>query len=876
MDDKINNNNNNSDNLVNNPIATITEKSHSSDQQQTVQFSDSQNIYSVDASAERDETYYVGQNDEAPLGDFLSRPVSLQTITWTTYTPQKTEIDPWVLWQGDDRVIHKLSNFAYGSFNLNVRFLLNSTPFHYGRMMIVYVPYGDNNKVAQQLIDTSWTSAVSTAGDEQRRSVFQYFSTYQHAWLVAGDNNEVEMKLPFVWHNNFFPLAGSSSVDRFSCGKLLLLTVNELAVVNADVASVVDIRAYAWASEISIHTPTEFVPASGQVKQSVDTSYCDDEADDTGKVSHIAANVADAAGMLSMVPTIGPYATAAQIASQGVSSIARLFGFSRPTSQHTGDIYMPRSTGLFSHTIGSDTAVPLSLDPSNQVTIDPRAVGIRPTDEMTFSSICTREQWLTKVRWTSSGGVMAAPVANTLFVSNVTPCQQYRHSITGPPLNRITMMTPACHIGRAFDFWNGSVTFRIQAVASKFHSGRLMLQFDPFVKSAAVAATDVQVDQVNARKTMVLDLSDAREVEFTIPYVSYRPWLRSETDESVVTFQPRYYHDTAFTLDASFDENKYMGIFSIIVINDLVAPLATDGVPSTTKAPIDVNIYMRCNSDIRFAQPTDNFSDVQLIPASGMVDSVEAANWDEDTVLQATQTDSRNLVFFGETVTSWRSVLKRYTKTENRRSGVSTTANMQMIKRIFPMYPAARDSTATGLLRRTSLIGYVSPCFLIKRGGMRWKMFPLIADVESASTGASYASGYVSVMRNTWVAAANTAVATQVNNVLDSTAISAISTYIPDGVSGMDMVAKRDRVALEVQLPFYNDTRFLLATTLQNVSTAANEPMVFNYAATLWHGFYGINTGYNAASDILALYCAAAEDFCLHYYLAPPPFYAYA
>lgn len=333
------------------------------------------------------------------------------------------EFDPWVLWQSDERVIHKLSNYAYGSFDLHLRLMVNSTPFHYGKMMVVYIPYGSDNEVAQQVLDTIY----STSSDVRFRAAVQYFSTYQHAFLTAGDNNEVEMVLPFIYHNNYFPLNGLGAVNRFSCGKIFMLSLNNLTRANSTASGAVNLKAYCWASNIKINTPTEFVPQSGIEDVSEDffrptakVSPVENEADEQGIVSAPATAVAEAAGSLSKVPVIGPYATAAEIAAKGVSSIARLFGFSAPLSLERGNFILERSWGPLSSTIGADTCVPLTLDPNQGITVDPGTLGIKPVDEMTISSIVTREQWICKSRWTKNTGVFTN-ATDTLFMSVVTP-----------------------------------------------------------------------------------------------------------------------------------------------------------------------------------------------------------------------------------------------------------------------------------------------------------------------------------------------------------------------------------------------------------------------------------------------------------------------
>jgi hypothetical protein len=224
------------------------------------------------------------------------------------------------------------------------------------------------------------------------------------------------------------------------------------------------------------------------------------------------------------------------------------------------------------------------------------------------------------------------------------------------------------------------------------HSGRLKLQFDPFIKSTAKVVSDVNTEDVNARYTMIMDLSEATSTEFTINWNNKAAWLKTIDDDNNSTFQP-YRHDlTAFNLQTLYDEQEHMGIFTVSVVNELVAPLSTALPPSSTTSPVQVNVYFKMCDDFMLAQPaelssswstakfsaTSNFSDSTFVATSN------TTTVDEHAIMEKECDPANTMVFFGESVVSIRSLIKRYCNVfTGDYNNDARTANYELVTRFF-------------------------------------------------------------------------------------------------------------------------------------------------------------------------------------------------
>lgn len=873
------------------PNADVMQSNPLNVTEQTTTFHDKADVYSLKLDAERDPTYNDGYEDNVPLGDFLSRPVDIYKDTWSvgyaTSNYQK-EFDPWTLWQSDARVKAKLENFAYASFDLKLRFMLNGSPFQYGRLMIVYIPYGAGpasatadvrlrpNQTAQAA--QQWYNSTASGRVE---TTFQHFSTYPHAFLNPSTNQVVEMTLPFIWHNNFFAVNGDGVASKESCGHIRVYDLNPLRIANTSAPTTCNYQVFAWAENMKLHTPTDFVPISSKSGFSSYSSFggsrtgtsADEYAD--GPVSSTASAVASAAGALNKAPVIGRFARATEIGAGAVANVARLFGFSAPAMVEPPARYEPKNHGRLANLQGEDSSYSLALDAKQEITVDPRTVGVRAEDEMAISSIITREQFLARCEWRGANGQFTTGGADKIiFASLVSPNQPHRTG-TGTGFNSQTWQcvqdTPAGMVANLFDHWRGSITYRVECVATKMHAGRLKLQFDPFIKTGVYTVGDVNTDDVNTRHTLILDLNEASEVEFTIPYVNRRAWLQTLNDDSVTMFQPYRTDLTTFDLQDYYNPDVHMGIFTVSVVNELVAPIQTNAAASDTHAPIQVNVYFKCGEDMQFAMPSENnsrWAEMNYVPVSAST-GFEDDSQDEPVTSMALFGVHDNpegpKVFFGERVVSIRALIKRFGVVFTGRDQNTGSGQVGLFLRLLPHTNA---TVMRGKARRHSYLSYLMPAYAIGRGSTRYKTVYLPTN-DVSNTGALQWMAVERFASRNDVSTINPA-----NKYLDLTSNSTTSAQITDhmikGFNGAAFTSCSQNTTLEFQLPFYSNTRYFLANQIVNVDNDTNETAPVNYTMTqvLFAKLY--SSARFVRKDIQQQWFAAGDDFSLSFFCGVP------
>lgn len=199
----------------------------------------------------------------------------------------------------------------------------------------------------------------------------------------------------------------------------------------------------------------------------------------------------------------------------------------------------------------NDISVRAGMQGDNRVDNDESVIGTDRSD-MLLSTIYTKPNFALSQEWTS-----ANPAGTMLTLLPVTPVQSLGF------LPRIAAMSA---------FWRGSIRYHVRFVASGFHSGRVILSWDPAVLPI------ISLPDISNRMSMVVDLQQTTDVYFTIPYMSLKPWLL--TSES----------------DVGSGAN---GILYVNVLN----PLST---PSGEPTSVTMLIWAYGSSDLEFALPHTN------------------------------------------------------------------------------------------------------------------------------------------------------------------------------------------------------------------------------------------------------------------------------
>lgn len=584
--------------------------STSTSQQINVNFSDENSGEKL--SMPTNISYLMSTSAEnVDLGSFLERPVLILTDQWTEGTTFTSTIQPWLAVLGNPVMKRKLENFYLLRANLNIKVVINASPFYYGGVLVSYTPLA--------------AFSESTAGE-----VLVPLSQRPHFYIYPQSNQGGEMKLPFMYYQEWLDL--TSNFDVANMGTLNLNALGPLRNANDVAGQNVTIKVYAWLSEVELDGTTEKLSLQSASTPMGKDEYCRD-----GAVSKPASAIARASGALSDLPIVGPFMTATSVAAGAVANIASLFGYTDVPV--IADVHSFKNTP-FPQLATTDVGVQfekLSLDAKNELTIDPRVNGIDASDEMQISTICQRESFLTTFPWTS-----ADPSDTHLFTMRVFPEVKRVTALTSSA--RINY-TPMGYLSEAFAFWRGDIKIRLKFLCSQYHRGRVLITWDPTSSPSSTANTATQV------YTQVVDLAEDTDVEFNIPYIQPSSYLR--TGQGNPTAQG--FSTTPFAADSSFTN----GNLSIFVLNDLTSP--------NTTADIDVAVFIRGGENMEFANPKD--IDVLLSPytiqsgstpmSSGPV-SYDISKSTQNIGGSVSKTDTNlNLVYNGECVTSLRQIIRR-------------------------------------------------------------------------------------------------------------------------------------------------------------------------------------------------------------------------
>jgi hypothetical protein len=312
------------------------------------------------------------------IDEFLARPVLISSFTWTAETPAlgTAHIDPWTLWMNHSTTRNKFANYHYIRGNLCLKFQINGTSFHYGRMMISYEP----------------------ALGETAHGLFpkQGHSTLTHVIIDPSTNVEGRMRLPFMSPKTWIDtsLDGSQWLGQVHFDQLAPLTWS-----NGTLTTDLEIQVYAWMEDMEMAYPTAdalpvYTPQAGKGKgkrkgnTQAPKSEMDEENPNQGLISRPANTVASVAAHLTEVPIIGPFAKATEMGATALAQIAGLFGYSRPRVLDPPTRVYATSAPVMAATDVADNSLPLSVGAKSELTIDPKASGdVVSEDQLTVGAI---------------------------------------------------------------------------------------------------------------------------------------------------------------------------------------------------------------------------------------------------------------------------------------------------------------------------------------------------------------------------------------------------------------------------------------------------------------------------------------------------------
>lgn len=775
------------------------------------------------------------QTLDTDIAEFFARPVRIQSFTWNetdAIGATINSINPWNLWASNAYVKNKLNNYAWFRGDLHLKVQVSASPFYFGLLKMCYQPL-------QNLTPTTIVKDTGT------RYLIPY-SQRPHIDIDVGQNDSYDFKVPFIYHMNWVNV--QSAAKMTDLGLLESLVYAQLDSANGVTGTGIGITIYAWIDDIQL---------SGA---SVGYSMQSDEFGE-GCVSKPASWVASAASYLEDIPVIGTFATATRIGASAISSIASLFGFTNvPVIADT----QPFRSEPFPKFSSSDIGFPierLSLDPKNELSVDPRIIGL-PTgeDEMSIQGFTTRESWLTRASWSTTN-----IIDDTLFWCNVNPTMFDNDNATQAKL----YMTPMAYMAKAFRDWRGSIIFRFHVVTSKYHRGKLRVSFDP----SGYAAQNIgnTTTSANVVYTAIIDIGETRDVEFTVPYQQALQFLAVNSNFS--NSQQKWAVNSTmstFVYNSDFDN----GSLTVRVLTPLTSP--------NSSSTVSLEVYVRAGSDIEFANPTpvDTSSQISFF-APQSAELTEMATPDGyDLAKTRGDIDNQYLVHYGENIRSLRQLLRRYeiSQVEAITPTVAGTTHGYFQKGFYKMpiqpgYTGNAYSTANKIVgvgtanygfSNMTNVCWFSNCYLAYRGSMNWSF-----DVSSTQDihhlrvyKDNRTQGSVNFFQSTTAYTNDNQLEAMVRNFPNS------------GSSGSAATDQRTQAGINICAPHYSRFKFCSTNPLNSYLGALADGSTYDRFAL--QGAFITPTSKMTDPVVITTYTGIGVDFGLYYFVNTPTVYVYS
>jgi hypothetical protein len=588
---------------------------------------------------------------------------------------------------------NKWQGMRFTRYTVVIKFLVNANKGDIGRYLASWEPYGQESSY------NPWLPTLC------------YNKGLPNVEITVGPQKSAEMRIP--WVSPYTAL--DTLITNSFYGRLRVTTMIPMESVIASNSCDLDIWFSLEDIEISTRTTTT---GAGSTLPTVDpyTVMFPPLPPPESLVvinkesgSELMSGIMDTAGkILGSAVSKEPAPIDIKIDPSWIGKAAKgalsMIGFSKPRTEKENR----RITNIpgfgFTNVDTIDQSVTIGATHGNTLGFDPEIFGTKQ-DEMDINYICSKMCYLYDFPWEVT--YLSNRILSLIAVSpGITPDEST--SYTDSQFDT----TPMNFVASIFEYWTGSIKFRLSAVKNDFYSGRLQIVFFPGIRPNQVGTegSPLTFDWAYAHR-IVWDISTVNDIVFTVPYNATTPWLRSCMDKY-----------TNKTVDSVFS----LGTLAIVVDTQLryvesVCPPRIHLIVETCAGP---DLKFGCPDFARYRPMLDNPS-VLITNES----TLSELTFDEDdqtfygvktkvghAMLYNSPMDRMDLTgesyTMGESITNLRPLTRRFgfTNFEND-YGAQGTINLD---------PLFFGSSAEQLDAQTP-IGYIASLYRFARGGVRYK-----------------------------------------------------------------------------------------------------------------------------------------------------------
>jgi len=508
------------------------------------------------------------QSDSNTIASFLSRPVDTLRFNITPAAAGGSVLASFSIvrnLRSEPIWTNKLSGYKYMRGTAVIRLNINSQPFQQGRVIMFFVPQGvERSEFNPGLENTRLAS----------RSGWTQYPNVEIDFRDGGGELRIPYIAPSLWCDwgRAAPIPYAVVQGAYDWGVIYFGVLSPMLTGTGSTS--VDCSVFMSFEDVELSGP--IVPESGatKVRKSkpiLNLANAEKDESKQGAVSGSLALVSKAAGTLSSLPVVGPSLGALSSMSGMASSIASIFGYSKPRiSSKVTPMCTTPGWQQFNYN-GGENSHSMGIDAMNSLPSLPGFAG-SDTDEMSLDYLKRIPAFVEIFDFTTAQSVGTTLYSVDLTYSNIG--QRFVRTV-GTNSFGFVHPPPFGALARLFHLGRGGLEMTLKFVKTEYHSGRIFVVFSP-----NGVTTQVFGDNSYCLRELV-DIREKSEIKFTIPYMSPSPFVST---------------------------SRSIGKLFIYIETKLSAP-------STAASSIQVLVYFNGASDMAFAFPKN--PDTVLAAESG-------------------------------------------------------------------------------------------------------------------------------------------------------------------------------------------------------------------------------------------------------------------
>lgn len=440
---------------------------------------------------------------EHDIQHYLARPIYLDTLVYDSQTPIGADLKNLAGEFGRIHIVEvlfgsetqkgkypqaqplreKLRGFYGLRGKFHLKLVMNAQPFQAGLFMMGYIPFYKGFELAYPVLDIQSPMSLP-------------FSTgCPNKIINISQESEAEMAVPYMGPNVFLNLLDT---DR-DWGTFFFKSVTP-PTSSVD-STKLEIAVYGWLTDVQL-----FGAGNPTFTAQSDTTT-GIRAPTEMQEGQFSSALGDVSQVLQKIPLLNEVAPEVPMVLNGAKKAAQLIGLSKPTIQTPVTRLKQYPYGDPQHGDQHSTAKKLTLNSYQETTV--KTLGPSEEDEMSVQKIVSEPGFLNYFKWSADD----KQFKNIYYCFANPNCEMKNGKTMLVAPNRLF------YLANHFQFWRGSIHFRIMFAANKFHTGRIRAVYNVNAAKNADGTYGYVYSQI-------LDIRQSRIFDLECPFIAPTPWRR--------------------------------------------------------------------------------------------------------------------------------------------------------------------------------------------------------------------------------------------------------------------------------------------------------------------------------------------------------------